>query len=70
MTYQEYWFFLEEEFLKQYNSSTSTTKTNSNNSQKVGVSEPLKNHPHNLKNISPPPPKKEDKQLSLFDFIN
>jgi hypothetical protein len=53
-----------------YNSSTSTTKTNSNNSQKVGVSEPLKNHPHNLKNISPPPPKKEDKQLSLFDFIN
>jgi hypothetical protein len=53
-----------------YNSSTSTTKTNSNNSQKVVVSEPLKNHPHNLKNISPPPPKKEDKQLSLFDFLN
>ena len=53
-----------------YNSSTSTTKTNSNNGQKVVISEPLKNHPHNLKNISPPPPKKEDKQLSLFDFIN
>lgn len=51
-----------------YNSSTSTTKTNSNNSQKVGVSESLKNHSHNLKNILPP--KNEDKQLSLFDFIN
>ena len=53
-----------------YNSSTSTTKTNSNNSQKAGVSEPLKNHPHNSKNISPSPAKNEDKQLSLFDFIN
>lgn len=55
---------------KLYNSSTSTTKTNSNNSQKVVVSEPLKNHPYNLKNISSPPPKNEDKQLSLFDFLN
>lgn len=53
-----------------YNSSTSTTKTNSNNSQKVGDSEPLKTHPHNLKNTSTTPPKNEDKQLSLFDFIN
>lgn len=52
------------------NSSISTNKTHSDIDQKAGVSEPLKNHPHNSKNISPSPAKNEDKQLSLFDFLN
>lgn len=52
-----------------YNSSNSTTnKTNIDDGQKVGSSEPLRSHPHDVKNISPPVA--EIKQLTLFDFPN
>ncbi len=51
------------------NSLNSTNKTNINDGQKVGGSEPLENnHPYDVKNISPPIG--EIKQLTLFDFLN
>ena len=50
------------------NSSNSTNKTNIDDGQKVGGSEPLGSHPHDVKNISPPVA--EIKQLTLFDFPN